>query len=72
MRDLSYIDRMEEEKNELEVKIAKMDVFMSQNANNLAVEERILMYHQRQTMQEYIRTLNDRIGYALTKEEISK
>lgn len=72
MRDVSYIDRMENEKEELEIKLAKMDDFMRGNANNLAVEERILMYHQRQVMKEYIRTLEDRIGFALTKEEVSK
>lgn len=72
MRDVSYIDRMEEEKEELEVKMAKMDRFMRGNANKLMVEERILMYHQRQVMKEYIRVLEDRIKFALTKEEVSK
>lgn len=72
MRDVSYIDRMENEKEELEIKLAKMDNFMRGNANKLMVEERILMYHQRQVMKEYIRALEDRIGFALTKEEISK
>lgn len=72
MRDVSYIDRMENEKEELEIKLAKMDDFMRGNANKLMVEERILMYHQRQVMKEYIRTLEDRIGFALTKEEVSK
>ena len=55
------------EKEELEVKLAKMDVFMSKYASTLAVEERILMYHQRQVMKEYIKVLEDRIKFAESK-----
>lgn len=64
---MNYIERMKEGKEELEVKLAKMDVFMSKYASTLTVEERILMYHQRQVMKEYIRVLEDRIKFAESK-----
>lgn len=69
---MSYIDRMKNEKQELEIKISKMDDFMHGNTSKLTVKERMLMVYQRWVMKEYIRVLEARIGFALTKEGVSK
>lgn len=68
MKDISYIVRMKEEKEELENKIIKMDTFMGKNANKIVVEERMLIYHQRRVMAEYIKVLIDRIKFAESKK----
>lgn len=72
MKNVNYIERMEEEKEELDLKYAKLDVFIERNKDNLLKEELMLMYHQKRIINEYIKVLDDRILFAKTKEEVSK
>lgn len=72
MKDLSYIDRMKEEKEELEIKFGKLDIFITNNKDDLSKEELMLMYHQKQVMNEYVKVLEDRILFSEFKEEVRK
>lgn len=72
MKDLSYIDRMKEEKEELEIKFGKLDIFITNNKDDLSKEELMLMYHQKQVINEYVKVLEDRILFSEFKEEVRK
>lgn len=69
-KGISYIDRLEQEKNDIEVKATKLDMFMSRRRDMLSDWEKILMYHQKKVMDEYVSVLRERIELAKIKEEM--
>lgn len=66
--NLSYIDRMESEKNELMIKRAKLEVALVNPKDKLSDKELRLMKWQSKIMKEYIWVLEERIKFALSNE----
>lgn len=66
--NLSYIDRMESEKNELMIKRSKLEVALVNLKDKLSDKELRLIKWQSKIMKEYIWVLEERIKFALSKE----
>lgn len=66
--NLSYIDRMESEKNELMIKRSKLEVALVNLKDKLSDKELRLIKWQSKIMKEYIWVLEERIKLALSSE----
>lgn len=66
--NLSYIDRMESEKNELMIKRSKLEVALVNLKDKLSDKELRLIKWQSKIMKEYIWVLEERIKFALSSE----
>ena len=64
-----YIERMENERDELSEKLEKLNRFRFQNVHMLDKTEWYLMKSQQNVMQEYVDILNARIAHAVLKEQ---
>ena len=68
-KDISYIGRLKQEKEEIELKATKLYMFITNHADMLSDWEKMLMYHQKMVMEEYTRVLQERIELAKIKEK---
>lgn len=67
-----YINRMMNERNELYLKLGKLETFISKNYGSLDNAERVLMHKQNQLMRDYMYILDARISHAIVKEQLKE
>lgn len=67
-----YINRMMDERNELSLKLGKLETFISKHYGSLDNAEKVLMHKQNQLMRDYMHILDARIAHAILKEQLKE
>lgn len=64
---MNYIERLNIERNDLDIKIFKLDLFLSKHSDELDEIEYKYIQDQKRVMSEYLNILGKRIAFATNK-----